>query len=77
MDAVINAKLQVVHHGIRRGEIHDHLDAGVDKLLQVVAVVNFSGELEVVSLFHSADYSRTDAALRAENSNLDHAFPFR
>jgi hypothetical protein len=48
VDAVLDAVVEVVHHRVGMGEVHDGLGAGLDEHADVVARVHLRDELEVV-----------------------------
>jgi hypothetical protein len=71
VDAVVDAELEVVHHHVGVGEVHDGTRAGLHQGREVVARVDPRHELGVVGRVDGAADLGTDLAQRAQHAHLE------
>jgi hypothetical protein len=74
VDALIDRPVQVVHHHVGRGEVDEHLSAGVRGVEQPVALVDHRDQLEVVGRVDRLAHLLAHAAAGAEHADPDRLY---
>ena len=67
VDAVADQELQVVHDGVRMGEVDDDLGGRIGKRTQRVTGIDFGTQLKIGGIAHRGAHRYTDLARRTQD----------